>query len=126
VDCLPVTLNWRGVVGASGVCIDFTPMFWAVVVSDILTDGMFSSQTSETNKITANEKKKAIILTIPIPKIWKLQMSTSRKVQVCAMFLLGWFVVGAGIARGVISGPGVSSGNADLDYTCMISLSLYF
>lgn len=55
---------------------------------------------------------------MPWPQVWKLQMSRSRRIQLVAVFMLGSFVVGAGIARTVLSAPGVLSTSTDLDYTC--------
>ncbi|TVY83828.1 hypothetical protein LSUE1_G001333 [Lachnellula suecica] len=63
-------------------CYSSTPMFQAFTISDVITDVM--------------------ILLIPMYWTSKLQMSFRRKLAVCAVFLLGAVVVGAGIARLVI------------------------
>ncbi len=39
VDCVPIELNWRPTAGVSGRCADILMLFWAVLISDILTDG---------------------------------------------------------------------------------------
>ena len=57
---------------------------------------------------------------MPLPHIWSLQMKPLRKLQVFAVFLLGWFVVGTGIARCICSLKGVASQANDFDYTCEI------
>lgn len=45
-------------------------------------------------------------------------MSRTRRIQLGAVFMLGSLVVGAGIARCVLSAAGVTSQSTDLDYTC--------
>lgn len=45
-------------------------------------------------------------------------MSKTRRAQLAAVFMLGFLVVGAGIARCVLSADGVTSQSTDLDYTC--------
>jgi len=60
-----------------------------------------------------------IILVLPWYPVWKLQMPFRRKLSVCAIFLLGGFVVAAGIVRFVYvvkALPNLSS--SDFDYTC--------
>ncbi|KAJ8070660.1 hypothetical protein OCU04_001031 [Sclerotinia nivalis] len=106
LDCIPINLNWRPAVGTSGFCINILTMFWAILISDILTD--------------------AIILTLPWYQIWKLKMSTARKLQISAIFLLGGLVVGAGIVRCILSVGGVASQNSDFDYTYSRSPAVYW
>lgn len=98
MNCLPIELNWRPVAGASGRCLSIAKIFWGVTLTDIITD--------------------AVILAMPWPQIWKLQMSKTRRAQLAAVFMLGFLVVGAGIARCVLSADGVTSQSTDLDYTC--------
>ncbi|KAI1387570.1 uncharacterized protein F4822DRAFT_406953 [Hypoxylon trugodes] len=43
-----------------------------------------------------------LIITLPVPLIWKLQMSWKRKLQISAVFLLGTITTGASIARTVV------------------------
>ncbi|KAI0183633.1 hypothetical protein EV127DRAFT_516821 [Xylaria flabelliformis] len=100
LDCVPIELNWHDYAGASGKCIDIAKIFWVVNITDILTD--------------------ALILAIPGPQIMKLQMTTTRKLQIIAIFGLGFFVVGAGIARTVLSAPGATSQATELDYTFVL------
>ena len=40
-----------------------------------------------------------MILTLPWYPVWNLQMPVAKKLSVCGIFLLGAFVVGAGVAR---------------------------
>ncbi|KAI4938271.1 hypothetical protein J4E85_000710 [Alternaria conjuncta] len=42
------------------------------------------------------------ILLLPLPWIWRLQMPTVRKIQLCGVFLLGGFAVASAIVRMVI------------------------
>ncbi|KAI1770179.1 hypothetical protein F4818DRAFT_433705 [Hypoxylon cercidicola] len=61
----------------------------------------------------------AIIIMLPLPQIWKLQMTVRRKLQISGIFLLGLITVGASIARAVIQ-YGVAAefdtGNPDQTY----------
>lgn len=41
VDCIPIELNWQITVVAPGKCIYIFITFWAILISDILTDGKF-------------------------------------------------------------------------------------
>ncbi|KAK0714074.1 hypothetical protein B0T26DRAFT_754116 [Lasiosphaeria miniovina] len=58
-----------------------------------------------------------VILTMPWPQIWNLRMSTSTKIQVVTVFVLGYFVIGADIARCVLTVPVLESSNTELDWT---------
>ena len=40
-----------------------------------------------------------MVLTLPWYPVWRLQMPIAKKLSVCGIFLLGAFVVGAGVAR---------------------------
>ncbi|KAJ6278946.1 hypothetical protein J3E71DRAFT_355930 [Bipolaris maydis] len=42
------------------------------------------------------------ILLLPLPWIWRLQMPTIRKIQLCGVFLLGGFAVASAVVRMVI------------------------
>ncbi|KAI0479833.1 hypothetical protein F4859DRAFT_477503 [Xylaria cf. heliscus] len=61
----------------------------------------------------------AIIITLPLPQIWKLQMTTRLKIQISGLFLLGLITIGASAARSVIQ-YGVAeefdTGNPDQTY----------
>lgn len=58
---------------------------------------------------------------MPSCQIYKLQMSRSRKLQVISTFLLGAFVVLAGIIRCIFSESAISKA-ASLDVTCKLFL----
>jgi hypothetical protein len=69
-QCTPIALSLMAPPGTPGLtCIDQAHNFWALSISDVLID--------------------VIILVIPFPFIWDLQMSTKHKVGVSSMFLLG-------------------------------------
>ncbi|CAF9921711.1 hypothetical protein IMSHALPRED_005255 [Imshaugia aleurites] len=50
-----------------------------------------------------------IIITMPIPAIWRLQLKLSQKLSLAAVFLLGWFVVFTSIMRIVSLGASAKS-----------------
>ncbi|KAH8882061.1 hypothetical protein GQ53DRAFT_831832 [Thozetella sp. PMI_491] len=97
LDCLPIDINWRTTAGASGKCVSIVYIYWSQSLSDIFTDVM--------------------ILLLPWPQIWKMRLSKAQKLQVSVVFILGYFVVGAGIARMVLSSRSIFSKTRDLDYT---------
>ncbi|KAI1178246.1 hypothetical protein F4777DRAFT_576303 [Nemania sp. FL0916] len=76
---IPVSALWHPEAGKSPKSLGADAVLWAPSISDILLD--------------------AIILAVPVPQIWRLNMTTVRKLQITAIFSLGWFVVGTGIAR---------------------------
>lgn len=58
-----------------------------------------------------------LILALPWPQIWGLHMSLSRRLQIAVVFMLGYFVVGADVARLVLSLPAVRSRHVSHDYS---------
>ncbi|KAI1815144.1 hypothetical protein GGS20DRAFT_545146 [Poronia punctata] len=106
LDCIPIELNWHAYAGVSGKCLNIEHIFWVVNITDIITD--------------------VFILMIPGPQIIKLQMSTTRKVQILCIFGLGFFVVAAGIARTIYSAPGATTQESDLDYTYSRAPAVYW
>ena len=69
-DCTPINLSLNLPPGNPEVyCINQTANFWGLSISDVLVD--------------------LIILVIPFPFLWKLQMSTKHKLGVSSIFLLG-------------------------------------
>ncbi|KAF9638831.1 pth11-like integral membrane protein [Lasiodiplodia theobromae] len=77
--CSPITYYWNQFHGAEGHCIDVNTFYLALGIINMVND--------------------VIILTIPIPQILKLQMSTRKKAAVCGIMLLGSFVCIASIVR---------------------------
>lgn len=58
-----------------------------------------------------------LILALPWPQIWGLHMSLSRRLQIAVVFMLGYFVVCADVARLVLSLPAVRSRHFRHDYS---------
>jgi len=82
LECLPIPLNWVGNGDLAGHCINETSMYIGQAYSDVFTD--------------------ILILSLPLPMIWKLHMATRRKVAISGIFLLGTLVVIAGIIKVVV------------------------
>ena len=69
-ECTPINLSLKLPPGSPGIhCINQTANFWGLSISDVLMD--------------------LIILAIPFPFVWSLQMSLKHKFGVSGMFLLG-------------------------------------
>ncbi|PQE08396.1 integral membrane protein [Rutstroemia sp. NJR-2017a WRK4] len=60
-------------------CISPFDLLFALTLSDFITD--------------------ALVLIIPLPLLWKLQLSTAKKISVSAVFLLGTVAVAASLTR---------------------------
>ncbi|KAL2045928.1 hypothetical protein ABVK25_011924 [Lepraria finkii] len=73
------SLNWAPITVFLTQCSNTPDMLTVFTVTDITTD--------------------LLIIAMPIPMIWSLQMSVRRKLAISAMFLVGFFAIGAGIAR---------------------------
>ncbi len=54
-------------------CIDSVKFYWAQAVLNIATD--------------------AIILVLPLPMVWRLQTTLSRKIAISLLFMLGGLLV---------------------------------
>ncbi|KAI1306888.1 hypothetical protein F5Y03DRAFT_394324 [Xylaria venustula] len=87
----------------------FTNIFTYAPVSDIWTKPpgeahhAFAHVTRMYNaQCFADTALDAIIITLPLPQIWKLQMTTRLKVQISGLFLLGFITTAASAARAVI------------------------
>ncbi|GKU22926.1 unnamed protein product [Fusarium langsethiae] len=77
--CKPVSFFWNQYIGAEGKCIDVKLFFLVLGIMNMVND--------------------IIILSVPIPRIWTLQMNNKTKVSVICIMLLGSFVCVASIAR---------------------------
>ena len=66
-ECQPVGSYWQPKLQQH--CIDSQKFYWANGISNLLLD--------------------VIILCLPVPMIWKLQMSTKRKISLTLVFALG-------------------------------------
>lgn len=82
LQCYPISLNWEASGAQADSCIQTNTMYLAQAWTDVLTDIM--------------------ILSLPIPCIWALQMPARHKVGVTAIFLLGILTVLSGIAKLVV------------------------
>ncbi|CAF3492895.1 unnamed protein product [Fusarium graminearum] len=77
--CKPISFFWNQYIGAKGKCIDVKLFFLVLGIMNMVND--------------------IIILSVPIPRIWTLQMNNKTKVSVICIMLLGSFVCVASIAR---------------------------
>ncbi|KAH8602063.1 hypothetical protein B0O99DRAFT_680211 [Bisporella sp. PMI_857] len=77
-QCTPIKKAWLPTL-PYGNCINLKAWFIGSAAPNILTD--------------------IAILMLPIPQIWKLHMSVSKKISITIVFLLGSFVVAASIYR---------------------------
>lgn len=68
VQCIPTRYYWDKK-GEKGNCIKLVPFYIALAASNVATD--------------------VLILTLPIPLVWKLQVKTSKKIGLTITFLLG-------------------------------------
>ncbi|KAI0197516.1 hypothetical protein F4808DRAFT_296681 [Astrocystis sublimbata] len=75
-QCIPLSSIWTG---KPGMCIDTLPPYTALSIINLITD--------------------VGILVLPIRYIIKLQMSRTRRIQICGIFLLGALVTVFGIIR---------------------------
>ncbi|KAL8660248.1 MAG: hypothetical protein Q9202_006740 [Teloschistes flavicans] len=90
-QCTPVKFLWDFTV-PGGHCINFSAFARFTGVMNVVTD--------------------VLILSLPIPIVWSLHLERSKKIGVCALFLLGGFVCVTSIVRlyyleAVDSGHGV-------------------
>jgi hypothetical protein len=71
VQCRPYQHFWMQYIDptAKGTCIDLYPFFLGNAAASVVTD--------------------FLILLVPIPMVWQLQMPTGQKLAVSSIFLLG-------------------------------------
>lgn len=68
--CTPVDYAWNGWKGDSkGTCLDYSSFTWAHNGINIVYD--------------------LVIILLPIPQVWKLQMDFKKKISLIVMFSLG-------------------------------------
>lgn len=67
--CKPLHYFWDRFSGVTGTCIDTATFFLALGIINLLND--------------------IVVLAIPIPHIWTLQMSKQRRLAVIGILLLG-------------------------------------
>ena len=82
LQCYPISLNWEASGAQVVSCINTNMMYLAQAWTDVLTDVM--------------------ILSLPVPCVWALQMPARHKVGVTAIFLLGLLTVLSGVAKLIV------------------------
>ncbi|EPE32025.1 plasma membrane protein Pth11-like protein [Glarea lozoyensis ATCC 20868] len=101
--------------------------FWAFwsTLDDLLThclnDVFFQKVLAITDVVTD-----VLILSIPIPCIWKLQLNTERKLGICGIFLLGSLVVAFGIVRLVFFEQRLTNGFSSSQGILLMSTWMYW
>ncbi|KAL9116916.1 MAG: hypothetical protein Q9187_006554 [Circinaria calcarea] len=107
-ECTPIHSSLVMPPGTPGLrCIDQRANFWALSISDVLVD--------------------FIILAIPFPFVWNLQMSTRHKCGVSGMFLLGALTITASIARlACFINAGKRLAENDPDFTYYVAPTAYW
>ncbi|KAL8731128.1 MAG: hypothetical protein Q9181_004427, partial [Wetmoreana brouardii] len=84
-------------------CVDTNMLHNAFAISDFLTD--------------------LVVILLPLPMIWRLHLTTRRKLGLCAIFGLGTLTVGASIVRMVVFLQATSvQFNPDADFECVQSI----
>lgn len=71
-ECMPISEAWKSLYGTpehSQYCYNYLPMFQATAVTNMIID--------------------VLVLTVPIPLVWRLQMPIRQKIAVSGFFLLG-------------------------------------
>jgi len=91
VGCRPLSFFWTQYTDptALGTCIDFPKFFFGNGIAAMLID--------------------VIILCVPVPIVWRLQMATTQKLAVVSILLLGSFVCVASVVRIVMLQRNTSS-----------------
>ncbi|KAF2844357.1 hypothetical protein T440DRAFT_410368 [Plenodomus tracheiphilus IPT5] len=87
--CRPIRANWDPMLFASAVCVNRGAIYIATAVIGIVTD--------------------LLLILIPIPTIWGLQMPTKQKIGLTAMFGVGSITMVTSIIRLVILLPSLTS-----------------
>lgn len=67
-QCVPISFYWNKDI-EHGQCIKFVPFYIALAATNVFTD--------------------VVILALPMPLVWKLQVKTPRKIGLTITFLLG-------------------------------------
>ncbi|KAI1124348.1 hypothetical protein F5Y10DRAFT_249614 [Nemania abortiva] len=75
-------MNWAPIAIFLTQCVNTLDLLTVFTATDIVTD--------------------FIIILMPVPMIWKLHMPTKRKIGITSIFMVGFFTIGAGIARAYV------------------------
>ncbi|OHW92527.1 integral membrane protein, partial [Colletotrichum incanum] len=71
--CRPVSFYWTQYLGAKGSCINVSLFFLLLGIVNMFND--------------------IVILLVPVPRIWELQMNKRTKTSIIGIMLLGGFIV---------------------------------
>ncbi len=105
-QCWPIATNWTWFGFSKDLCINTNMMILSQSWSDIFTD--------------------LLILAMPLPCIWALQMKFRHKLGVSAIFLLGLLTVGSGIAKLVFFIRASSNTVSSLDVSYVLTPTVYW
>ncbi|KAI1427097.1 hypothetical protein F5Y12DRAFT_738617 [Xylaria sp. FL1777] len=109
LECIPTSETWMSLYGTpqhDAHCYQYLPMFIATAISNMIVD--------------------IAILSVPLPIVWKLKITTRQKIAISGIFLLGAFVVGISIARIYFFYQSSDSYANALDITVNIAPTLYW
>lgn len=108
LQCWPISTNWNAYGGtAPDRCIMETEMYLAQAYSDVLTDLM--------------------ILAMPLPCIWAMQLPLRHRIGVSCIFLLGLLTAAAGAAKLVVFHfIAQETNNGAVDVTYVLTPSIYW
>lgn len=105
VDTIPISANWalfdasEHSKGVNDKSVNMVAMLMWAVISDVVLDGKAGS--SEPWSYIPKETDRFIGLTLALPwyPVWKLRLPVATKVAVFGIFMLGSFVIVAGVFR---------------------------
>ncbi|KAJ5359939.1 hypothetical protein N7517_009130 [Penicillium concentricum] len=94
-----ISYGWcMGSMIAALCACDPIPFFWTEITDPKSGSYRYNFYYYYIGNATANVVTDVLILLVPMPIVWKLQMRTTQKIGVCAVLLLGGFVcVASGI-----------------------------
>ncbi|MCJ1473366.1 hypothetical protein MMC13_002017 [Lambiella insularis] len=78
-NCVPVEFFWNRELPGGGTCIDLLQFAYGNGITNLLLDAM--------------------VLSLPFPMLWRLQMDAKTKISLCLIFTLGFFVCAVSIIR---------------------------
>lgn len=108
LQCWPISINWNAYGGtAPDRCISETKMYLGQAYSDVLTDLM--------------------IIAMPLPCIWAMQLPVRHRIGVSCIFLLGLLTAAAGAAKLVVFHHiAIETSQGATDVTYILTPSIYW
>ncbi|CAI7673273.1 unnamed protein product [Penicillium manginii] len=104
-QCSPVSFNWNGWAGEHvGKCVHTNPLVVSAAAINIVLD--------------------VYVISLPIPKVLKLQASISTKIQVIFMFGVGFLITGVSIYRTIMLKLFATRDNAAGGYWSVIEIDV--